>query len=121
MTITIKELIYKLQALPGNMKCGVTMVTEQEIMVCVSDLDYMTPTDDQMEKILALFHDDSPLDLDSMQITLDDAGVEPVSDDDEEDDEDDDYDDHYDDDDYEPEVDEDYDDADDEEEGVDVD
>lgn len=103
------------------MKCGVTMVTEQEIMVCVSDLDYMTPTDDQMEKILALFHDDSPLDLDSMQITLDDAGVEPVSDDDEEDDEDDDYDDHYDDDDYEPEVDEDYDDADDEEEGVDVD
>jgi hypothetical protein len=121
MAITIKELIHKLQALPGNMKCGVTMVTEQEIMVCVSDLDYMTPTDDQMDKILDLFHDDSPLDTDSMQITLDDAGVEPVSDDDEEDDEDDDYDDHYDDDDYEPEVDEDYDDADDEEEGVDVD
>jgi len=121
MTITIKELIYKLQALPGNMKCGVTMVTEQDIMVCVSELDYMTPTDDQMEKILALFHDDSPLDTDSMQITLDDAGVEPISDDDEEDDDDDDYDDHYDDDDYEPEVDEDYGDSDDEEEGVDVD
>ena len=126
MTITVGELINKLQELPKNMKCGVDMVTEQDIMLIVSELDYCTPTEEQMENILSTFHADGPLESDSVQRLLEDAEVLHVDDiDDENEDEDEpsDDDDFYDDDDdYEPEVDEDWADEDEEaDEGVDVD